>query len=88
MVKTATILIAFNMLALSSFSQTVKQKIDKEHTEANKANAAKADVLMQKKTVFDSTVHKNNGTRTPIVKHVIHKKRKNKMHKRKKHLSR
>ena len=77
------------MLALSSFSQTIKQKIDKEHTEANKANAAKADVLIQKKTVFDSTqVHKESVPHATSVKHVIHKKRKHKVLKRRKHLSR
>jgi uncharacterized membrane protein YheB (UPF0754 family) len=81
MKKKSIILLAFNLFTLSSFSQTIKDNIDKQHNSANKANAAKADVLIQKKTIPDSTQTQN----TIAVKSVnnkyttAHKKRKKKL---------
>ena len=62
MKKISLIIIAFNLFFLSSFSQTVKEKIDKEHNAANRARADKADVLIQKKTISDSLQSQNITT--------------------------
>ena len=80
MKKTATFLFIFSVISLSSFSQVVKEKLDKEHNAANKANAAKADVIIQKKMIFDSTAVQTTGTTKIISKKTpFHKKKKKKL---------
>ncbi len=87
MKKPSIIILTFNLFILSSFSQNVKNNIDKQHNSANKANAAKADVLIQKKTISDTTQTQNttavksmNNKYTPA-----YKKRKKLCHYKKKH---
>ena len=85
MKKTVTFLVIF-LLSLSSFSQIVKDKLDKEHNAANKANADKADVIMQKKKLFDSTIIQTPGSTKVINKKTpVHKKKKKKLCNHKKH---
>lgn len=80
MKKTATFLVIFSLISLSSFSQVVKDKLDKEHNAANKANAAKADVIIQKKKLFDSSTTQTIGTNKIVSKKTpIHKKKKKKL---------
>lgn len=58
--KTITLSGFFLLLAITSFSQTVRQTIDKAaKNNTTKENAAKADVqLIDKKHIFDSSLLK------------------------------
>ncbi len=60
--KIYTLLALCIMVSISASSQTVKENIDKLHKDKNTADrAAKADVLMHKKMIYDST-QINSGT--------------------------
>jgi len=85
--KIFTLLALVIMISISASSQTVKDNIDKLHKDKNTADrAAKADVLMHKKTIYDSTqtsiasskvVSKKSGvTKTKYKKHNCKKKNK------------
>jgi hypothetical protein len=57
--KIFTLLTLGIMISISASSQTVKDNIDKLHKDKNTADrAAKADVLIHKKSVYDSTTIK------------------------------
>ena len=54
--KIFTLLALGIMISISASSQTVKDNIDKLHKDKNTADrAAKADVLIHKKIIYDST---------------------------------
>ncbi len=54
--KIYTLLALCIMITISASSQTVKDNIDKLHKDKNTADrAAKADVLIHKKIIYDST---------------------------------
>ncbi|MEP6616778.1 MAG: hypothetical protein ABJA57_09380 [Ginsengibacter sp.] len=75
MKKSAAIIFLFMASHLVSSSQSVKDKLDKEHNAANKENAGKADVLVQKRVIYDSALVKKT-TITTSNKTVIHKRKK------------
>lgn len=53
--KFLTLIIAATMISLSASSQTIKDNIDKTAKDKNTADrAAKADVLIHKKIIYDS----------------------------------
>ena len=53
--KAATLIFAISLLSTSLFSQTIKEKIDKQIKDPKTAeNSGKADVYIQKKTISDS----------------------------------
>lgn len=69
------------MLSISTSAQTIRDNIDKAINDKKaKENSAKADVLIQKKTIADSTTTKNTkakvGSKTPEVNKVKYKKHK------------
>jgi biopolymer transport protein ExbD len=54
--KIFTFLIAATMVTISASSQTIKDNIDKAHNDKDaKEKSAKADVLILKRTISDST---------------------------------
>ena len=54
--KILSLLFAASMMSMSASSQTIKDNIDKlAKDKSTKDRAAKADVLIQKKTIFDAT---------------------------------
>ena len=72
------------MVSISASSQTVKENIDKAIKDKNvKENSAKADVIIQKQTIADSSTIKKTPEKTviktPGVGTVKHKKRKHKV---------
>ena len=72
------------MISISASSQTIKDNIDKAIKDKNaKENSAKADVLIQKKVITDSTTTKVTPAKTVVraagVNKVKHKKHKNKV---------
>jgi len=71
------------MVSYSVTSQTVKDNVDKLAKDKNTAErAAKADVLMHKKIIFDST--QNSTTPSSVLsKSTVAKKEKYKKHKHK-----
>ena len=53
--KAVFLIFVFTSVAASSFSQTVKEKIDKQIRDPKTTeNSGKADVYIQKKTIYDS----------------------------------
>lgn len=71
------------MVSLSASSQTIQDKIDKVHKDKNTADrAAKADVLIHKKTILDTTQTKSTEkkvvTKTPAGTKAKYKKKKHK----------
>ena len=88
--KILALLISGIMLSISASAQTVKDNIDKAIKDKNaKENSAKADVLIQKKTIADSTTTKitpakvvskttavNSVNKVKYKKHKYKKKRK------------
>ena len=75
--KPVTLLSALILLSVTSFSQTVKENIDKQMKDPKTAeNAAKADVYIQKKNADSISMQKTNQ---PILS--------GKKNKRKKHCS-
>lgn len=79
--KIFTLLFAVSIISISATSQTIKGNIDKAAKDKSNADrAAKADVLIQKKTVYDSALSKTNSvkvvSKTPTVNKVKHKKHK------------
>jgi len=71
------------MVSVVAFSQTVKENIDKAIKDKNvKENSAKADVLIQKKTITDSSTIKKTAEKSVIKTAgatIKHKKHKNKV---------
>ena len=68
-----TLLFAAVMVSISASSQTIKENIDKAIKDKNaKENSAKADVIIQKKIISDSTQTKimpvNTVAKTPATK--------------------
>jgi len=60
--KVVTLIFAVTLITTSLFSQTVKQKIDKQIKDPKTAeNSAKADVYIQKKMIRDSGLVKKNN---------------------------
>ena len=54
--KIFTLLVSGIMISINASSQTIKENIDKQAKDkANKDRAAKADVLIHKKIIYDST---------------------------------
>lgn len=81
--KTKFFTIAFSvcLLSLNSISQTVRDKIEKQAKDPiTKENAAKADVYVQKKIIFDTVTLKKKGTVIVKDQHkvLIYKKKKRK----------
>jgi|GEM_PF-6389372 len=71
--KILSLLFAASMITLSASSQTIKDNIDKLAKDKNtKDRSAKADVLIQKKTISDSAEIKTAPakviSKTPAVK--------------------
>ena len=63
--KSIIIVSIFSALAANVFSQTIKQNIDKQLKDKTTMDkAAKADVLIQKKTVTDSTINQKQVLKT------------------------
>jgi 5'-3' exonuclease len=83
MKKILTFFFAGIMISFSASSQTIKQNIDKAIKDKNaKENSAKADVIIQKRTITDSTVTKTKSDKKKIktpVTTVKHKKHKHKV---------
>ena len=81
-----TLLISGLMISISASSQTVKDNIDKAHNDKDaKEKSAKADVLILKKTISDSTqskispvkvVQKTPATKVKYKKHKFKRKTK------------
>ncbi len=75
-------LYAFIMISLSASSQSIKENIDKAAKDkSNAERAAKADVLIQKKIIYDSATQikitpTKVVTKTPAVTKAKYKKRK------------
>lgn len=68
------------MISVSASSQTIKENIDKlAKDKETKERAAKADVIIHKKTIADTSAHKMNSAKTIVktpaskVKHKKHK---------------
>ncbi len=71
--KAITLLSAFTLLSFTSFSQTVKENIDKQMKDPKTAeNAAKADVYIQKKNDSISM----QKTKQPVLSGKKNKKKK------------
>ena len=71
--KILTLLVVGILVSISASSQTIKDNIDKlAKDKSTKDRAAKADVLIQKKTIYDSTQTKTAPakviSKTPTVK--------------------
>ena len=71
--KLFTLLFAVTIVTINASSQTVRDNIDKlAKDKSTKDRAAKADVLIQKKTIYDSTQTKTAPakviSKTPTVK--------------------
>ena len=63
--KRIIIISIFSVLSANVFSQTIKQNIDKQMKDKNTMDrSAKADVLIQKKTISDSTIMKKQVLKT------------------------
>ena len=59
--RAITLLSALTLLSVTSFSQTVKENIDKQMKDPKTAeNAAKADVYIQKKNANSISMQKTN----------------------------
>ena len=59
--KVTTLIFAITLSVTSLFSQTVREKIDKQITDPKTAeNSGKADVYIQKKKLSDSTSYKES----------------------------
>ncbi|MBA2562681.1 MAG: hypothetical protein H0V14_07145 [Chitinophagaceae bacterium] len=72
--KAITLLSALTLLSVTSFSQTVKENIDKQMKDPKTAeNAAKADVYIQKKNADSILMQKTNQ---PVLSEKKNKKRK------------
>ncbi len=75
--------VAFCLLSLNGYSQTIKDKINKQAEDpATKENAAKADVYVQKNIIYDTaTINKKEAVVLKQQPHkvLIHKKRKKKI---------
>jgi hypothetical protein len=83
--KIFTLLALGIMSSISASSQTVKDKIEKLHKDKNTAErAAKADVLMHKKTIYDSTQINSPSSSKVVLKKPVSTKTKYKKHKYKK----
>lgn len=81
--KFFTLIISGVMISLSASSQTIRDNIDKVHKDKNTAErAAKADVLIHKKTILDTTqtkaIEKKIITKTPAGTKAKYKKKKHK----------
>lgn len=81
--KIFTLVITCIMISINASSQSVKDNIDKAIKDKNaKENSAKADVLIHKKVIADSTTSKvapaNTVVKTAGVNKVKHKKHKHK----------
>ena len=71
---------AFTLCGYSSFAQSAKAHMDQQNNAANKANAAKADVIVMKKMMSDSAqLVKVNTTHVDAAKSAVHKKKKKKL---------
>jgi hypothetical protein len=82
--KIFTLLALVIMISISASSQTVKDNIDKLHKDKNTADrAAKADVLIHKKIIYDST-QTNIASSKVVSKKPVATKTKYKKHKYKK----
>ena len=82
--KLFTLLITGFMISITASSQTIKENIDKlAKDKETKERAAKADVLIHKKTISDTIAPKMNSAKTvvktPGSNVVKHKKRKHKV---------
>jgi hypothetical protein len=72
--KIFTLLTLGIMISVSASSQTIKDNIDKTARDKNTADrAAKADVLIHKKTVYDSTNFKTSSSNATKKKPVLTK---------------
>jgi hypothetical protein len=79
--KILTLLFAAGLVSLSASSQTIKQNIDKQAKDKNTMDrSAKADVLIQKKTIYDSSKTKSTSAKvisqTTAVKKIKYNKHK------------
>ena len=72
---------AFTLCGYLSSAQTVKEHLDKQNNSANKANAAKADVIVMKKMMSDSTqlVKIKSSAGANRTNGIVHKKKKKKL---------
>jgi hypothetical protein len=75
MKKFTILMIVFAIASITTFSQTVQEKLDKQHNDPKtRENAARADVYVSKnKSIFDSTTIKANEN-TKVVKAAKKKK--------------
>ena len=79
--KIFTMLFAVSLISFGASAQTIQQNIDKAAKDRNNAErAAKADVFIQKRTIYDSTQTQLSTTKVvsknPEVKKVKYKKHK------------
>lgn len=83
--KIFTLMVAGSLFCYSAFSQTVKENIDKAAKDKNTMDrSAKADVLIQKKIIFDSSSQTKKTTQKIIPLATVVKKTKSKKGKYKK----
>ena len=80
MKKRLLIYLACTICGYNCFSQNAKEHMDQQNNAANKANAAKADVIVMKKIMSDSAqLVKINQPADAGKKNTVYKKKKKKL---------